>query len=64
MTDKPTVIRFVAEIVQVKTKADHGTRLTLDLPESESRNLSKLIEAYQRGALLEVAAVPVDPKGE
>ncbi len=62
MNDK-AVIRFIAEIIQVKTKADYGIRLTLDLPDSQAEALKKLIEAYQRGALLEIAAIPIKPDG-
>lgn len=65
MTNKTKVnaIRFVAEITQVKTKADYGIRLVLDLPENQAKALKDLITAYQAGAVLEVAAVPIKQDG-
>ena len=52
-------IRFKAEIVRVSTRADFGVRLTLDLPEKESKALQELIEVFRAGAVLQIAAVPV-----
>jgi hypothetical protein len=57
MTD--SAIRFVAEIIKVQTKNDHAIRFTLDLPETEYKAAVKLMEAYQSGALLECAVIPI-----
>ena len=52
-------IEFPAEIIKVQTMADGAIRLTLDLQAGELEAATKLMEARQRGAVLEVAAVPV-----
>ena len=57
MTD---AIRFTAEIIKLQTMVDHSFRLTLDLPETQFHEVALLMEAFQRGALLENAAVPID----
>jgi hypothetical protein len=54
------VIRFVAEVSKVSTLADGGIRITLDLSETAIDAAKKLMEARQAGAVLEVAAVPVN----
>lgn len=61
---KNDVIRFTAEVSKVTTLADGGIRLTLDLPESAIETAKKMMEARQAGAILEIAAVPVDPYGK
>ena len=57
MTDE--AIQFPAEIIKVQTMVDGAIRLTLDLPAGELGAAMKLMEAKQRGAVLEVAAVAV-----
>ena len=52
-------IQFPAEIIKVQTMVDGAIRLTLDLPAGELGAAMKLMEAKQRGAVLEVAAVAV-----
>ena len=52
-------IRFPAEIIKVQTMVDGAFRLTLDLPAGEIGAVAKLMEAKQRGAILEVTAFPV-----
>ena len=52
-------IQFPAEIIKVQTMVDGAIRLTLDLPAGELGAAMKLMEAKQRGAILEVAAVAV-----
>lgn len=66
MTDQPqeVVIRFKAQVSQVRTLADGGIRLVLDLAETEIKTAAKMMEAKQAGAVLEVAAVPIDEYGE
>ena len=52
-------IRFKAQVQKVQTLADGGLRLTLDLAETEIQTATAMMECKQRGAVLEVAAVPV-----
>ena len=52
-------IQFPAEIIKVQTMVDGAIRLTLDLPAGELGAAIKLMEAKQRGAVIEVAAVAV-----
>jgi hypothetical protein len=53
-------ITFPAEIVKVQTTQDGAIRLTLDLPADNVVVAALLMEAKQRGAVLQVAALPVD----
>ena len=53
------VIQFPAEIIKVQTMVDGALRLTLDLPADKIDIAAKLMEAKQRGAILEIAAVAV-----
>jgi hypothetical protein len=53
-------ITFPAEIIKVQTMQDGAIRLTLDLPADRVATAALLMEANQRGAVLEVAAVPID----
>lgn len=55
-------IRFQASVAQVKTMADGGLRLSLDLPESEIDTAAQMMKAKQAGAILEIALVFVDPQ--
>ena len=50
-------IKFPAEIVKVQTMQDGAIRITFDLPAGELEAATQLIEAKQRGAVLEVAAI-------
>ena len=52
-------IQFPAEIIKVQTTADGAFRITLDIPADKVDIAAKLMEAKQRGAILEVAAVAV-----
>ena len=54
-----SAIRFVAQVVKVQTLADGGLRLRLDFSESEIETAMHLMECKRRGAVLEIAAVPV-----
>jgi len=58
VTDEPAIV-FPAEIIKVQTMVDGAIRLTLDLPADQIQNAAKLMEAKQRGATLEIAAVAV-----
>jgi len=57
MTD---AIRFQAQIVKVQTLADGGIRLTFDLAETAIETATAMMQAKQAGAMLELAAVPID----
>ncbi len=57
MSDEAII--FPAEIVKVQTMADGALRLTLDLPAGEIGTAAKMMEAKQRGAVLQIAAVAV-----
>lgn len=54
-------IEFPAEIIKVQTMTDGGIRLTLDLPADQIQTAAKLMEAKQRGAYLQIAAVAIKP---
>jgi hypothetical protein len=58
MTDD--VIRFTAQIAQVRTMADLGLRVVLDFSETNIEAATKLMQAKQAGAVLEIAAVAVE----
>lgn len=53
------VIRFQAQVSQVKTLADGGLRVVLDLPETALKQIGQLLEVKQAGGVLEIAAVPL-----
>ncbi|RPJ29460.1 MAG: hypothetical protein EHM33_01020 [Chloroflexi bacterium] len=53
-------ITFPAEIIKVQTMQDGAIRITLDLPADKVATAAKLMEAKQRGCVLEVAAVAID----
>ena len=55
-------IRFQAQVSKVTTLADGGIRLVLDLAETEIEVAKQMMQVRQRGAVLEVAAVPVTAK--
>ncbi len=51
-------VTFLAEIVRVQTLADHGLRLTLDLPEDEVLAAAKLMEFKRLGVVVKVTCEP------
>jgi len=53
------VIRFTAQVAKVTTLSDGGIRLTFDLPETAIETATKMMQARQAGAGLEIAAIPV-----
>ena len=53
------VIRFTAQVSKVQTLADGGIRLTFDISEKDIDTATKIMQAKQAGAALEVAAIPV-----
>ena len=59
MSDEPKVIRFTVSVAQVKTMADGGLRFVFDAPETAIEAATKLMQAKQAGAVLEIAAVAI-----
>jgi hypothetical protein len=57
--DEADVIRFKAQVSQVRTLADGGLRVVLDLPEDALEQVSALMRVKQIGVILEIAAVPI-----
>ena len=56
----PDVIRFTASVNKVQTMVDGGLRVVLDFPEGAIDAATKLMQAKQAGAVLEIAAIPLD----
>lgn len=56
------VLKFTASVAQVKTLADGGIRLSLDLPETAIDTAAAMMKAKQAGAVLECAVVVVELK--
>lgn len=54
------VIQFPAQVWSIKTTVDGGINVTLALSEKQVKQVSQLLECKQRGALLEVAIVPIE----
>ena len=53
------VIKFKAQVSQVRTLADGGLRVVLDLPETALQQVAELMRTKQAGAILEIIAIPV-----
>ena len=59
---KPSgVIKFTAQVSQVRTMADLGLRVVLDFDEANIEAATKLMQVKQAGGVLEIAAVAVLP---
>jgi hypothetical protein len=56
------VITFSATVSKVTTLADGGIRVVLDLSESAIDTATKMMQAKQAGAVLEIAVIPVKSK--
>lgn len=56
------VIRFSAQVSKVTTLADGGLRIVFDLAETEIEVAKQMMQVKQAGAILEVAAVPIEEK--
>jgi hypothetical protein len=52
-------IQFKATAAQVKTMADGGIRIALDLSESETETAKALMDCRRSKAILEVAILPI-----
>lgn len=59
MGKKDNVILFTATVNQVKTLADGGIRVVLDLAENETETAKLLMDCRVRSANLNIAAIPV-----
>ena len=57
--NEDSVIKFKAQVSQIKTLADGGLRVVLDLPETALEEVGDLLKVKQAGAILEIVAVPV-----
>ena len=60
--DDKNLIKFSAQVAKVSTMADGGIRLILDLPETAIDTATKMMQAKQAGAILEVVALPVNKR--
>lgn len=58
----PDHISLVVEVVQLRTTADGGIRLTLDFGEGESNAAAWLIDAKNQGIALQAAFVKMTPE--
>lgn len=59
MSKPDSVIKFQAQVWSIKTMVDGGMNVTLSLSDKDIKQVSQLLECKKRGALLEVAAIPV-----
>lgn len=58
------VIEFVCTVAQVKTLADGGIRVSLDLPETEVMTAAQLMECKRASGVLKMTAQVVDDTQE
>jgi hypothetical protein len=49
-------IRCIANVYKVSTLADHGIRVTLDMPESEIMQAAMFMECQRMAVVLEIEA--------
>lgn len=56
MTADENIIEFWAIVAQVRTLADGGIRVMIDLPEDAITQAAQLMECKRAGVVLEVAA--------
>lgn len=54
------VIRFTAQVSKVSTLSDGGIRLIFDISETAIDTATKMMQVKQAGAILEIAAIPVN----
>lgn len=55
------VIKFQANVTQVKTMVDGGIRIQLDLAETETDTAWSMMECQRNGYTLDIVALPVAP---
>ena len=58
------VIRFSAQVYQIRTLADGGMNVTLSLSDKDIKQIAQLLECKKSNALLEIAAVPIKPESK
>jgi len=57
---QPEIIKFQAQVYQIRTTVDGGANVTLALSGKEIKALTQLLKVKEQvGVILEVAAVPV-----
>lgn len=57
-TDPNASVKFVASVAKVTTLADHGLRVTLDLPEDAIIEAAYLMQCKRDGIALTITCVP------
>jgi len=60
MVMEENAIEFWATVAQVRTMADGGLRVVLDLPESAIAEVAQLMECKRQGVVLDMTAKPKD----
>jgi hypothetical protein len=55
------LIKFTADVHQVKTLIDGGISVSLDLPESATEQARKLMDCRRDNVILEVVILPRKP---
>jgi hypothetical protein len=64
VTKRQSAITFTATVNQVRTLADGGIRIVLDLAENEIETATALMECKAKSATINVAAIPVGFENE
>jgi len=60
MVMEENAIEFWATVAQVRTMADGGLRVVLDLPESAIAEVAQLMECKRQSVVLDMTAKPKD----
>jgi hypothetical protein len=55
------LIKFSADVHQVKTLVDGGIQITLDLSETETETAKKLMDCRRNSVVLQVVIMPIKP---
>lgn len=55
------MIKFSADVHQVKTLVDGGIQITLDLSETETETAKKLMDCRRNSVVLQVVIMPIKP---
>jgi hypothetical protein len=55
------LIKFDADIAEVKTMADGGIRIVLDLSEDETETARQLMDCKRQDVILKVVILPIHP---
>ena len=60
MSKKPEIIKFQAQVYQIRTTVDGGANVTFSLSGKEIKALTQLLQVKEQvGVILEVAAIPI-----